>query len=112
MSKRFIYHVVLLKLIEGVVVRGCCLFAGDGEGGRAEEAAAHEAGAGGGGGRDAEDRVDLTDHHVPDEVDEEVLYQAALPHLPLLLGGGGAGQSRGGKKTEAQENGLDHLETG
>merc|ERR1719411_1836083 len=89
MSKRFIYHVVLLKLIEGVVVRGCSLLAGYGEGGRAEEAATHEAGAGGGGGRNAEDRVDLTDHHVPDEVDEEVLYQAALPHLPLLLGGGG-----------------------
>ena len=45
-------------------------------------------------------------HHVPDEVDEEVLYQAALPHLPLLLGGGGAGQSRGGEEAEAQENGL------
>ena len=46
-------------------------------------------------------------HHVSDEVDEEVLYQAALPHLPLLLGGGGAGHSRGGEEAEAQENGLE-----
>ena len=41
---------------------GCSLFARYGQGGRAEEAAAHEAGAGGGGGRDAEDGVDLPDH--------------------------------------------------
>ena len=49
----------------------------------------------------------LYTHHVPDEVDEEVLDQAALHHLPLLLGRGGAGQSRGGEQAEAQEKGLE-----
>ena len=125
MSKIFIYCIVILKLIEGVVVRRlqpiCRVW-----GGRAGRGGRHPRGRCRGwwwswcrGSRwSARSPAQYctvqycsvlycTVHHVPDEVDEEVLYQAALPHLPLLLGGGGAGQSRGGEEAEAQENGLE-----